>query len=490
MAGQASVGGVQRIRLRRELRIWEVLALSIGLASPTLAMSFSGPGAAALVGRAVPLAFLFGGIVLCFIASGMVIVSRNFSHAGSVYGLTGATVGPRAGFFSGWSLLGCYLIFTPGSMASAGYFIALFLQSTGIWKGADYIVFALLLAALCWLLNLIHIRNLTRSLLSIEGISVTLLLVLMIVIVVRLAAGHAPNPEASLSLNVFVPQEGGFHGIALAAVFAFLAFAGFEGAMSLGEETHQPKRTIPQALIVATLGIAVFYLLCQVCQALGFGPTAKGGAAFAASSGPVFDLSHAYVGTVMAWALELGAAVSAFGSGLASSAGCARLIYAMFRDAQPGSSMATVTRRAGAPGRALAITMIFAIVAVVAMRLANQTGFQIWQYYGTIGTLLILVAYALVNVGAVRLLIVHRDRENLLAVAGPGLAVLFVLYILYNQIYPVPTPPYNLFPYICAAWLLIGLLLVLGVPGLARRIGAGLAREEGLSEDAEAAAGG
>lgn len=490
MAAQAGAIGGRRTRLRRELRIWEVLALSIGLASPTLAMSFSGPGAAALIGSAVPLAFLFGGIVLLFIASGMVIVSRNFSHAGSVYGLTGVTVGPRAGFFSGWSLLGCYLIFTPGSMASSGYFIALFLQSTGIWKGADYIVFALLLAVLCWLLNLVHIRNLTRSLLSIEGVSVTLLLILMIVIVVRIAAGHAPNAQAAFSFNVFVPKEGGFHGVALASVFAFLAFAGFEGAMSLGEETHEPRRTIPRALIVATVGIAVFYLLCQICQAIGFGPTAKGGAAFASSSGPVFDLSRQYVGTVMAWALELGAAVSAFGSGLASSAGCARLIYAMFRDARPGSSMATVTRRAGAPGRALAITMVFAIVAVIAMRVANQTGFQIWQYYGTIGTLLILVAYALVNVGAVRYVFTHRDTGNLLTLIGPGLAVLFVLYILYNEIYPVPTPPYDLFPYICAAWLLVGLLLVLGVPGLARRIGAGLAREEGLIESPQPATGG
>jgi O-antigen ligase len=63
------------------------------------------------------------------------------------------------------------------------------------------------------------------------------------------------------------------------------------------------------------------------------------------------------------------------------------------------------------------------------MRLANQTGFQIWQYYGTIGTLLILVAYALVNVRAVRHLAVHRARENLAMVVRPALAVLFVLYI-------------------------------------------------------------
>lgn len=476
-------------RLRRELHIWETLALSIGIASPALAMSFSGPGAAGYVGRAVPLAFLFAAIGLGFVAYGMVVVSSLFSHAGSVYGLTGATVGPRSGFFSGWALLGCYTIFTPASMVASGYFVSLFFRETGLWPGADYMVFAAIAIALCWFLNLVRIKNLTRTLLTFEGISVTLLIVLMIVIVARLAGGNAPTAQATLTGSIFtLPSGVGLHQIALAAVFAFIAFAGFEGAMSLGEECQQPRRDIPRALIYATIGISVFYVLCMAAQSLGFGATAKGSQAFAGSSGPVFDLSRLYVGRALAEVLELGAAISAFGSGLGSSAGAARLIYALSRDGLPGSSFATVLARTGAPARAVAVPLTVTAVAAIVMRALNVSGLSVWEYFGTIGTLLLLVAYALVDFGAVKVLLQRRNPADLLRAVGPIIAVLFLAYVLYNQLYPVPPSPFNVFPYVALVWLLIGLAIVFLVPGLAARIGQGLARQEGLAESDRAKA--
>ena len=43
--------------LRRELRFWEAIALSIGIMAPGAAMALNGTLPASLVGRAVPLAF-------------------------------------------------------------------------------------------------------------------------------------------------------------------------------------------------------------------------------------------------------------------------------------------------------------------------------------------------------------------------------------------------------------------------------------------------
>ena len=40
--------------------------------------------------------------------------------------------------------------------------------------------------------------------------------------------------------------------------------------------------------------------------------------------------------------------------------------------------------------------------------------------------------------------------------------------------------PYNHFPFVVLAWLIIGALIVLATPKLAARIGEGLARDEGL----------
>ena len=57
---------------------------------------------------------------------------RRLSHAGSVFGLTGVTIGPRAGVVAGWSLLGAYFAFTITTSMTAGIFGASFLQAIGL----------------------------------------------------------------------------------------------------------------------------------------------------------------------------------------------------------------------------------------------------------------------------------------------------------------------------------------------------------------------
>ena len=71
---------------------------------------------------------------MLFVAYAFVRLSRYFAHAGSVYAFTGVTLGPRAGFFSGWALLGTYLAFTIASTAEIGLFFGNFLDGVGIWK--------------------------------------------------------------------------------------------------------------------------------------------------------------------------------------------------------------------------------------------------------------------------------------------------------------------------------------------------------------------
>lgn len=106
--------------LRRELRFWEAIALSIAIMAPTAAMALNGTVPASLVGRAVPLAFIFATVGVIFVSWAFIRLTRNFSHAGSVYAFSGVTLGPRAGFFSGRALLGTYLAFTAASTAEAG----------------------------------------------------------------------------------------------------------------------------------------------------------------------------------------------------------------------------------------------------------------------------------------------------------------------------------------------------------------------------------
>jgi amino acid transporter len=292
--------------LRRELRFWEAIALSIAIMAPTAAMALNGTLPATLVGQAVPLAFIFATVGVMFVSYAFIRLTGAFSHAGSVYAFAGVTLGPRVGFFSGWALFGTYLAFTAASTAETGLFGVAFFQGSGLWDGAEWLVIALVAGAGISILAIGDIRVATRSLLGLEGISVTLIVILVVVIFVKLLAGSAPQGQGFTTDIFKLPSGTSLDTIATAAVFGFLSFAGFEGAAALGEETNEPTRNIPRAIWRAVLVAGGFYIVVIIAQTLGFGTNAAGVKAFGSSSAPLGDLSKAYVGSGLSDAINLG----------------------------------------------------------------------------------------------------------------------------------------------------------------------------------------
>jgi amino acid transporter len=465
--------------LRRELRFWEAIALSIGIMAPTAAMALNGTAPAGLIGRAVPLAFIFATVGVLFVSYAFIRLSRYYRHAGSVFAFSGLTLGPRAGFFSGWALLGTYLAFTCASTAEAGTFGVAFLGGTGIWKSADYIVIALIAAVLIAVLAYGDIRVATRSLLGMEGISVTLILILMVVIVVKLIGGSAPHGQ-TITANVFkIPSGTSLSAVAGAAVFGFLSFAGFEGAASLGEETNNPRREIPRAIRNAVIASGVFYILCILIQTWGFGANAAGTKAFSTSAAPLGDLAKSYIGSAMSDAINFGATVSAFASGLGAAAAGARVLFALSRDTSLSGALGRTSTRTGAPAGALTVVLLIGVGAIAAQRIAGVSAVNAFFYPGTIGVLSLLVAYLVTNVGAIRHLFIRARRAPIWEIVFPVLGIAFLLYTLYRNVHGVLFP-YSRFPLVVGIWLALGLAIVVATPQLAQRIGVSLAREAGL----------
>jgi amino acid transporter len=468
--------------LRRELHIWEAIGLSVAGASPALAMAFSGPGVAGLVGRAAALSFLFAAVTCIFIGYAFMMLARKYNSAGSVYGFVGASIGPRSGFFSGWAMMLMYFVFTPGSAAASGFFVADLFNDLGWWHNASFIYFAIPISVIVWLTAAGLARHSTRTLLSIEGITVLLIVILMIVILVKVGAGHGLN-GGKLTLSIFSPPAGvNLHALVLGAVFGFLAFTGFEAAGALGEETVNPGREIPRAIGVSILAVAVFYVACIAVQSLGFGANKAGSAAFAASSGPLFQLSGAYLNSAVRDIILVGAAFSAFGAAVSEAMAGSRLLYALSRDGTPSSPFARVASPSGAPRRAVELIIAVNVILLLIFQFASVSGFTVWQYLGTLGTLAILVGYAMVCIAASRAALNGQLQVNKWKAVVPILAFLAVAYTLYNEVYPAPAYPYNVFPYIALAWLIIGAAVVIFAPNLAKRMGDGLTRTLGIKE--------
>jgi amino acid transporter len=469
-----------RGQLRRELRVFEAFAISVGIMAPTAAMALNGVIPASLVGRAVPLAFLLASVAIALVSYAFIRLTRYFNHAGSAYALVGVTIGPRAGFFACWALLATYTCFLAANFAQVGLFGGAFFSGVGVWDNPDWIIISLVAGVLLWYFAYNDIRAVTRSLLSIEFVSVALIAILIVVIYVKVIGGSAPNGQ-DFTLEPFVPESGiGIGAIAFASVFGLLSFGGFEAAAALGEETNNPRRNVPLAIAVAVGFCGVFYTLVMLGQTLGFGTDQQGVEAFAGSSAPLDDLSRSYVGGGMADAINFGAMMSAFASGLGCALASSRLLFALGRDGFVTTRLGDVSPRTGAPVKSLAAVMVFAIVVGVALRLNGTDSVNAFFYMGTLGVLSMLVAYIVTNLGAMKFLHWER-REAVWRVVVPILAIAALVYTLYKNLWPRPAHPYNLFPYIIGGWLIFGAALTVAFPGLARRIGRSLSRDEGLS---------
>jgi ABC-type sulfate transport system permease component len=127
--------------------------------------------------------------------------------------------------------------------------------------------------------------------------------------------------------------------------------------------------------------------------------------------------------------------------------------------------------------------MAVVAIEVFGLRIvATDNVLDIFFWTATMGTLALLVCYVMSTLGAARYLFFGKvQRVRRWEIVIPTAAVAFLLYTLYHNVYPVPDSPYNLFPYIVAAWVAIAAVATFSIPGFARKIGVRLREEDGLS---------
>ena len=90
------------------------------------------------------------------------------------------------------------------------------------------------------------------------AIEIAIILALSITMIVTVG----PHNDFRVFTPIYSVESsiGGLTGIFQGMVFAFLAFVGFETAAPLGEETHNPKRNIPRAVIYSAIAIGLLYM--------------------------------------------------------------------------------------------------------------------------------------------------------------------------------------------------------------------------------------
>ena len=264
------------------------------------------------------------------------------------------------GFIAGW----LFVIAKSASAAAAAIAIGSALQ---LWfGGAEWLVgiYAALIIALLALLVVGGVRRSNR---------VNALLVTLSVLALSVFIGYAVHQQVSV-LSSSVPQANSMIDVFAAAALMFVAYTGYGRVATLGEEVRQPRRTIPQAIIVTVLVVTVLYL--AVAWALLKLPPAvanqQGLAAFM------------QVG-VWQQVVIAGAVIAMAGVILNLILGVSRVILAMARRHDlPFALTQLNTERSSAP-RAVWATALVMLLLVIGgdLRLAwSLSAFTVLVYYG------------------------------------------------------------------------------------------------------------
>jgi amino acid transporter len=253
---------------------------------------------------------------------------------------------------------------------------------------------------------------------------------------------------------------GGLSGLFFATVFSFTSFIGFEAAAVLGEETANPRYTIPRAILIAILVGAVFYILVTYAFSIGYGISHA--ATWAADQTVLDTLAKRYANTALATFIDVMVSIDAFVASLATINLVARVFYAMGRERSLPSAFGWTHPRYKSPWVGIVVALV--IPFILGVTIGRSLGpFNFFGFFATIGSLGILAAYILMAIsGMVFFLRSRQDRGvTLLAdILLPVIAILLCGATIYSTIIPVPPPPLNLAPYLVAVWLLLGLLVL------------------------------
>ena len=472
--------------LKRSLSIWAAVGLSVALMAPSMAANINPQGSSTYAGRAVPLTFLIAAVGVLLVSYSFVRLCQYFHHSGSVYAFVGATLGPRTGVVAGWGLLGTYTFYAVVTSAAAGIFGTAFLQEVGIWHNpptwAPFVLLAVALL-LALLLAIMPVRRGGHVLLTVEGTTVALILIVTAVVLVRLLAGNAPGGH-TFTWSVFTVAPGtSSSGLFLGVVFGFLSFAGFEAAATLGEEARRPTRDIPRAILGVAVFGGVYFVVVTAVEMMGFGANAAGVKAFTTSPSLLGDLGSTYVGHWVGDLITLGTTFSAFGCCLACVVGGARLLYALSRDTAGPRGLGQSHSRWGTPAWATLVVVVATgvIVGIEAAVAASPAAFNSFLWSGTIGTLILLVVYVLASIGCIILVFVrHKLPVPTWQIIIPIAGLVVLGYTLYRNVIPYPTGDSAWFPVVAGVWLAVAVVAVIVAAGTARKLGAALAAREGI----------
>ncbi len=428
--------------LHRSISLFQLTMMGVG--------ATIGSGIFVILGDAVPkagpgviLSFVIAGITAALTALCYAELASTIPASGSSYSYTYATMGELVAYLVGWCLLLEYGISSSAIAVGWGQYLnELSFDILGVRmpveianppgvNGGIFNLPAVILVFMCCILLLRGTRESVRvnTVMVIIKIGVLIMFILM-----GITAFNSTN------LHPFMPM--GFAGVSAAASSIFFSYIGLDTIATASDEVHNPKRTLPLAILFSLVIVTSLYVLVAIIG-VGTQPYTE----FNGNEAGLVQILRRVTGSV--WPgiiLASGAVISIFSITLVTLYGQTRILYTMSRDGMLPAVFSKVDAATKTPRKN---TIIVSTVVAIAAALLPLDVLADLTSMGT------LVAFAIVSAGVI---VLRRTRPDLprgfkvpLFPFLPVLSVLFCIYLISD----LSQQTFMLF----AVWLSVAIIL-------------------------------
>ncbi len=371
--------------LIRTLKLPSLVLFGLAYLTPLIVLGIFGV-IAETTGGASPSAYLVAMIAMLFTAHSYGRMAVTYPVAGSAYTYVRKSVDPRIGFLVGWAILLDYLFLPMVIWLIGGSYLSA--QFPAIPIAAWIIGFIVVTTAL----NILGIKVADKANYVLMAFQI-----LVIVFFVVLSIGHVEQAAGAgglASTGPFFNPGSSFGTITAGAAIAAYSFLGFDAVTTLTEETIEPRKNMPKAImLIALLGGGIFVVVSYFTQLV------HPGGLFNDTASAASEIAVQIGGQLFGAIFLAGLVAAQFASGLAAQASASRLLFAMGRDSVlPKAVFGKLSQKYHTPVLNIFIAGVIGLIAIF-LDVATSTSFINFGAF---------TAFTMVNVSV----IFHYVRER------------------------------------------------------------------------------
>lgn len=435
-----------------QIGLWGVLIPGLAQVAPAFNLFFTTGLMASLAGASVPLIFLISMVAVLATASSLAQFAGVYPSSGSFLTYIAKSIGPKTSTTVGVITIIGYTIAFGGIYIFVGSYIVQNVLGNPHFWGATQIV-TILYGVLVTVPVIVGLKFGVRISYILYIFEAVLLVVLSLVF---LAHG---GPQG-VSLTPF-KWPGTSKSTLLAFSLAILAFGGFEASAPLAEETRNPKKNVPIALLSTVVVSGVIYVLGSWALVTAFGPAHI--SALASDPNPFHTAAAKYF-SVLAPLITWIFLTSVTSSYVAANTQTARVIFGGARSGLWSRTLSKISARFHTPSNAViafvAPSILIGVVSTAFTDPGTASGFL-----GTYGILGVIIMYIVTNVA----LVVHwarsdkaqREKKMFTQLIVPVFGVAILAIPVYGDLQPGQAAPYKYLPYLTIALILVGITYTL-----------------------------